>query len=190
MLIAVAVTAGVFTAATSTATTQGLTPKVTPKYWKLMGCSHGHKSTTAYERITMILRSNKRFTKSRVKKARHYVRCVATRAKSRAVRRHYKKQLKWRQAHRWIISLRQQWSKVPQWLKDKLRIISGCESGGDPGAVSPSGAYRGKYQFSPTTWGSVGGHGDPAAAPEEEQDVLAARLYLRSGPSQWPVCGV
>lgn len=70
-----------------------------------------------------------------------------------------------------------------------LRAIASCESGGDPTAVSPDGTYRGKYQFDYGTWASVGGSGDPAAAPEREQDIRAAKLYNQRGPSPWPVCG-
>lgn len=70
-----------------------------------------------------------------------------------------------------------------------LSRIAQCESGGNPSAVSPSGQYRGKYQFDYGTWASVGGHGDPAAASEAEQDQRAAILYSQSGPSPWPVCG-
>jgi hypothetical protein len=70
-----------------------------------------------------------------------------------------------------------------------LESIAACESGGDPTAVSSDGTYRGKYQFDLGTWESVGGHGDPAAAPEAEQDYRAALLYSRSGSSPWPVCG-
>ena len=70
-----------------------------------------------------------------------------------------------------------------------LQAIAQCESGGNPRAVGGGGAYRGKYQFSYSTWAAVGGSGDPAAAPEAEQDRRAAMLYARSGPSQWPVCG-
>lgn len=70
-----------------------------------------------------------------------------------------------------------------------LESIASCESGGDPTAVSSGGSYRGKYQFDYGTWESVGGHGDPAAAPEAEQDYRAALLYERSGSSPWPVCG-
>ena len=70
-----------------------------------------------------------------------------------------------------------------------LESIAACESGGDPHAVSSDGTYRGKYQFDYGTWASVGGHGDPAAAPEKEQDYRAALLYVRSGSSPWPVCG-
>jgi hypothetical protein len=70
-----------------------------------------------------------------------------------------------------------------------LESIAACESGGDPAAVSSDGSYRGKYQFDYGTWESVGGEGDPAAAPEAEQDYRAALLYSESGSSPWPVCG-
>ena len=70
-----------------------------------------------------------------------------------------------------------------------LTSIASCESGGDPTAISADGAYHGKYQFDLGTWASVGGSGDPAAAPEAEQDYRAALLYARAGSSPWPVCG-
>lgn len=73
--------------------------------------------------------------------------------------------------------------------QETLDAIGACESGGDPAAVSSDGTYRGKYQFDYGTWESVGGSGDPAAAPEQEQDYRAALLYSRSGSSPWPVCG-
>jgi len=70
-----------------------------------------------------------------------------------------------------------------------LESIASCESGGDPTAVSSDGTYRGKYQFDYGTWASMGGSGDPAAAPESEQDYRAAMLYAASGSSPWPICG-
>lgn len=70
-----------------------------------------------------------------------------------------------------------------------LDAIAACESGGNPAAVDPTGTYRGKYQFDAQTWGSVGGSGDPAAAPEAEQDRRAAALYAQRGAAPWPVCG-
>jgi Transglycosylase-like domain len=73
--------------------------------------------------------------------------------------------------------------------QETLDAIGACESGGDPTAVSSDGSYRGKYQFDYGTWESVGGSGDPAAAPESEQDYRAALLYSQSGSSPWPVCG-
>jgi peptidoglycan hydrolase CwlO-like protein len=70
-----------------------------------------------------------------------------------------------------------------------LMKIAMCESGGNPHAISPSGQYRGMFQFTYSTWASVGGHGDPAQASAAEQIQRAAILYERSGPGQWPVCG-
>jgi peptidoglycan hydrolase-like protein with peptidoglycan-binding domain len=70
-----------------------------------------------------------------------------------------------------------------------LARIAQCESGGSPTAVSADGRYRGKYQFSRATWRAMGGTGDPARAPEAEQDQRAAALLARAGTSPWPVCG-
>ena len=69
-----------------------------------------------------------------------------------------------------------------------LRRIAECESGGNPRAVSGSGQYRGKYQFSRSTWRHLGGSGDPADAPEWLQDRLALKLYRQSGTAPWPNC--
>jgi len=70
----------------------------------------------------------------------------------------------------------------------QLEAIAACESGGDPTAVSSTGSYRGKYQFSTSTWQAAGGSGDPAAATEAEQDRRAVVLYEQSGAAQWPEC--
>lgn len=68
--------------------------------------------------------------------------------------------------------------------------IAECESGGDPTAVSPSGRYRGKYQFLRSTWKEWGGQGDdPAEASEAHQDQVALRLYRARGTAPWPKCG-
>jgi len=75
-------------------------------------------------------------------------------------------------------------------IPPQLEVIAQCESGGDPTAVSSNGMYHGKYQFSVATWTAMGGSGLPSQASEAEQDRRAAMLYARSGPSQWPVCGV
>jgi hypothetical protein len=74
-------------------------------------------------------------------------------------------------------------------LPAALRRIAECESGGNPRAVSPGGTYRGKYQFSRSTWRNLGGTGDPADAPEWLQDRLALKLYRQSGTAPWPNCG-
>jgi Transglycosylase-like domain/Putative peptidoglycan binding domain len=70
-----------------------------------------------------------------------------------------------------------------------LARIAQCESGGDPTAVSADGTYRGKYQFDRETWRQMGGSGDPADAPEAEQDRIAAKLLAARGTAPWPNCG-
>lgn len=67
--------------------------------------------------------------------------------------------------------------------------LARCESGGNPRAVSPGGTYRGLYQFSMSTWRSVGGVGDPIDNSAGEQTYRAKVLYKRSGAGQWPHCG-
>ena len=79
-------------------------------------------------------------------------------------------------------------ARIP-WVRAKLHRIARCESHNNPRAVSASGTYRGKYQFSFRTWAAVGGHGDPAAAPAWEQDRRAAITLRRWGAGQWPICG-
>lgn len=81
------------------------------------------------------------------------------------------------------------WRTAPAAVRRHLTAIAACESHGNPRAVSPSGTYRGKYQFAMRTWRSVRGRGDPARAPEVHQDARAVILYKRDGPGQWPVCG-
>jgi hypothetical protein len=73
--------------------------------------------------------------------------------------------------------------------RKKLDSIAECESHGNPEAVSSDGTYRGKYQFDKQTWKAMGGTGDPAKAPELEQDIRAAELYKAADSSPWPVCG-
>jgi Transglycosylase-like domain len=70
-----------------------------------------------------------------------------------------------------------------------LTHIAACESDGNPTAVSPDGRYHGKYQFDLATWQSVGGAGNPAAAPEREQDRRAHLLLMARGTAPWPRCG-
>jgi hypothetical protein len=70
-----------------------------------------------------------------------------------------------------------------------LARIAQCESGGNPAAVSSTGRYRGKYQFTRATWHAMGGTGDPAKAAEAVQDRLAMALYRARGTQPWPVCG-
>ena len=71
----------------------------------------------------------------------------------------------------------------------KWERLRRCESTDNYQAISPSGRYRGAYQFDRPTWRTVGGTGDPALAPPAEQDARARELYARRGHQPWPVCG-
>ena len=75
-------------------------------------------------------------------------------------------------------------------LPRALKRIAECESGGDPRAVSPDGTYRGKYQFTRSTWKAYGGRTrDPINASEAHQDRVALKLYRARGTDPWPSCG-
>jgi hypothetical protein len=78
---------------------------------------------------------------------------------------------------------------APAAMPGYLAAIAACESGGNPSAIGGGGLYRGAFQMTYSAWASVGGQGDPAAAPMSEQVRRAAALYAQSGPGQWPVCG-
>ena len=94
-----------------------------------------------------------------------------------------------KRAHRPVI---ERFRKAPRVLgvsRSQLESIAECESHGDPRAVSSDGTYRGKYQFDRSTWHSNGGEGDPAKAPELEQDLRAAQVISVRGSSPWPNCG-
>jgi len=88
-------------------------------------------------------------------------------------------------------------SKFDAVLSDpQLAQLRQCESGGNYAIVSSSGAYRGAYQFSRTTWNAVAGRHfpkyngvDPAQAAPKVQDAMARALFSERGRSPWPVCG-
>jgi resuscitation-promoting factor RpfB len=66
--------------------------------------------------------------------------------------------------------------------------LARCESGGNPHAVNGAG-YYGLFQFSASTWHSVGGKGIPTSWGRHEQTYRAWLLFKRRGSAPWPVCG-
>lgn len=85
-------------------------------------------------------------------------------------------------------------------IYERLATIRHCESRGDYTALSPTGRFRGGYQFARSTWDAVAAHAgraelvgvDPAMARPRDQDALAAHLLDRlpdGGPAHWPECG-
>jgi uncharacterized protein YabE (DUF348 family) len=65
--------------------------------------------------------------------------------------------------------------------------LAQCESGGNP-ATNTGNGYYGLYQFTASTWRSVGGSGLPHEASAAEQTKRAQILQQRAGWGQWPAC--
>ena len=77
-------------------------------------------------------------------------------------------------------------------MQSALACIRQYESGNNY-ADSSNPYYRGAYQFSWSTWASVGGTGDPAGASPAEQDMRAEMLVAKDGWGAWStasLCGV
>lgn len=74
---------------------------------------------------------------------------------------------------------------------DKRAIrVAKCESSLNPRAVSPSGKYRGLWQFDRATWKAYGGPGkDPIKVNARRQTEVAWRLFADRGWQPWPTCG-
>jgi uncharacterized protein YabE (DUF348 family) len=70
---------------------------------------------------------------------------------------------------------------------DVWAALAQCESGGNPSTNTGNG-YYGMYQFSLSTWQSVGGTGLPSDASASEQTMRAQILQQRAGWGQWPHC--
>jgi resuscitation-promoting factor RpfB len=70
---------------------------------------------------------------------------------------------------------------------DVWAALARCESGGNPAASTGNG-YYGAFQFSLSTWRSVGGTGYPHQHSYAEQLHRAQMLQARSGWGQWPTC--
>lgn len=151
----------------------------------IKGCTTIYKSSVAYKKIKKLIHH----TRPTVKKGlvQRYAKCLATRAKSRHAHEVARKYWKWRHSAPQIyrILLLKHYTGVLGWLAS----TKSCESGGNYRAISNGGTYRGAYQFSFSTWRTVGGSGDPAAAHPWEQDYRAAKLVTTGGTGHWPVCG-
>lgn len=61
-----------------------------------------------------------------------------------------------------------------------------CESGGRN--VNTGNGFSGYFQFSGSTWRSLGYAGDAYQSDYSTQLQAAQRLQARSGWGQWPVC--
>ncbi|MDQ1397742.1 MAG: resuscitation-promoting factor RpfA, partial [Acidimicrobiaceae bacterium] len=70
---------------------------------------------------------------------------------------------------------------------DVWQRLRACESGNSYTRNSGNG-YFGAYQFSASTWHSLGYAGLPHQADAATQDAAAQKLLARSGWGQWPAC--
>jgi LysM repeat protein len=66
--------------------------------------------------------------------------------------------------------------------------LRSCESSGNY-ATDTGNGYYGAYQFSLSTWESLGYGGLPSSASPATQDAAAQQLYAEDGSAPWPVCG-
>ena len=69
----------------------------------------------------------------------------------------------------------------------QLASIRACESGNNYSTDTGNG-YYGAYQFSMSTWRSVGGSGNPAHASPAEQDMRAQMMIDAGRRGEWPNC--
>ncbi len=175
-------------ATTGSASVQAPPPiKVEPQstYAEKHGCDHSHRSRVANRRVTALLRNHEPSVDRA--KLHHYQTCVTTKRKARAVQRLIVEGWRWRIAYPQVYAIK--YNRYPTTIQAHLTSIAACESHGSPTAIGGGGLYRGKYQFSYSTWASVGGRGDPATTHEWEQDYRAAILLTTGGAGHWPVCG-
>ncbi len=75
-----------------------------------------------------------------------------------------------------------------------LKKIAKCESGFNPAAVSPSGAYHGLFQYVASTWvaqrNRMGKNPDPNLRHDAREAILTAAFQIsKQGTGAWPVCG-
>lgn len=148
--------------------TQGFTDRV----WKLSAWERGQPP----ERVLQIYRKR--------------LRCAVGPRNRYAIRHRWRKDKRAFEAHRSRKLAEQSYlDAITPPGPATLAAIRACESGGDYSTNTGNG-FWGAYQFTLSTWASVGGSGLPSEASPREQDERAAALYRRDGSSPWPVCGV
>ncbi len=76
---------------------------------------------------------------------------------------------------------------VDDGLGDAFAALADCESGGNY-SINTGNGYYGAYQFSLSTWQSLGYGGYPHEASPAVQDQAARELQALYGWGQWPGC--
>jgi hypothetical protein len=83
---------------------------------------------------------------------------------------------------------RSKWWQATLPYRGWLKSTRMCESGGNYRTATGNGFWGG-YQFTLSSWFSVGGRGMPHLAEPLEQDYRAVRLLHVQGRGAWPNCG-
>ena len=78
-------------------------------------------------------------------------------------------------------------SFVDEGPSDAFAALADCESGGNY-SINTGNGYYGAYQFSLSTWQSLGYEGYPHQASPAVQDQAARELQALYGWGQWPGC--
>jgi hypothetical protein len=82
------------------------------------------------------------------------------------------------------------WKQIVAPYRAWLNKVGSCEADSSGGYHANTGnGFYGRYQFTISTWASVGGRGLPHQASPLEQDVRAIRVLHAQGRGAWPVCG-
>lgn len=68
-------------------------------------------------------------------------------------------------------------------------LLAGCETGGRYDNPNTGNGFYGYFQFSLSTWKSLGGTGYPHEHSYDIQRSFASKLQSKSGWGQWPKCG-
>lgn len=124
-------------------------------------------------------------------------------AEGHPVERPVAKQTKYKSKYRWGCNTksclrRVQRKRMKRYIRPYrgwfLGPVGACESSTTTNlkhglrAVSPSGQYRGRYQFGMPDWRRAGGTGDPINADWLTQAYFAVRWLHINGRSSWPNC--
>lgn len=126
--------------------------------------------------ITLILVSPERTNGS----GRHTPGCNTYKCDKRMERKNHAKTLK-------------KWATVAKPHRAWLNSTGDCETRGysrkESYKVNTGNGFYGRYQFTLSSWQSVGGKGYPHEAEPLEQDYRTVRLLKVQGRGAWPICG-
>lgn len=174
-------------------------PEAHAAYWQTRGCDHGYSMRASRRGIRAVMRSPRRLTRPRGRKAWRFARCVDTRPKASANAQRIRRWRRWRRSYRgwWRIQVERRPGAHARLARLRSGWTAKCptgESGGDYNAVGPNGRGgppMGAYQFKSGTWARaqwwVPGRyrtGSPLSASVDHQDAVTDRFFW-SHSGEW-----